>query len=481
MNRGTVLRLLAAPSAFLLIPVLVSAQSQQRAVPPADATRAQIQSGSEAERARELKLLGVSALRPGVSARDPAAPNFANFDEAKANPLSDLPPLLKTGAGIDVTTPAAWWQMRRPEIARLLDSYLYGKVPEHVPGVTWRVTETVREEVGGVAVETRKLTGHVDNAAAPAITVDLLMTVTVPVAARRKHVPAVMLFGSTDPHPRPLSAYGISEPDGPSEREQVIAKGWAVVVLDPSSVQADNAAGFTQGIIGLVNKGQPRSLNDWGALRAWAWGAGRGLDYLATDPDVDAKRVAIFGHSRYGKAALVTLAYDQRFATGYISSSGAGGATLYRRNYGEGIPNLAAANEFHWFAGNFLQFAAVGRSAADMPVDAHELIAMVAPRPVFIGGGALMLSPPEAVPGDAWTDTPGMFKAAVAASPAWTLLGRRGLADASPPPPLACLTAGDIGFRQHQFGHTPKPNWPCFIRFASNYFDRPGAAKRSGR
>jgi len=460
-----------ALTAFSLLAMLWA-----QASPPADPARAQIQAGSEAERARELGLLGIAALRPGVSARNPAAPDFANFDEAKANPFPDLPPLLITAAGKTITTPAAWWRVRRPEIMRLLDANLYGRVPAHIPPVTWRVTETVDDAIGGTPVVTQKLIGHVDNDADPAIAVDIAMTVTMPAALRGKHIPAVMLFGSTNPRPRPLSAFGINEPDGPGEREQLIAKGWAVVVLDPSTVQADNGAGLDRGIIGLVNKGRPRSLDNWGALRAWAWGAGRGLDYLATDPDVDAGRVAIFGHSRYGKAALVTLAYDPRFATGYISSSGAGGAALYRRNYGEGIPNLAAANEFHWFAGNFLKYAAVGHSAAELPVDAHELVAMVAPRPVFIGGGALMLSPLEAVPGDAWIDAPGMFKAAAAASPAWTLLGAKGLETTTLPPPLTYLSAGDIAFRQHQYGHTPKPNWSYFIQFASKYFDRPAAA-----
>ena len=170
-------------------------------------------------------------------------------------------------------------------------------------------------------------------------------------------------------------------------------------------------------------------------------------------------------------AILACTSDETRDGTG-SSSSGAGGATLYRRNYGEGIPNLAAANEFHWFAGNFLKYAAVGHSAANLPVDAHELIAMVAPRFVFIGGGALMLSPPEAVPGDAWVDPPGMFKAAAAASPAWKLLGRTGLESTDLPAERTCLCAGDIGFRQHQYGHTPKPNWPYFLQFASRHFDR---------
>jgi len=464
-------RLVTAPLAAILLPALLLAQSPS--TQPADLTRAQIQAASDAERDRELKLLGITALRPGVSARNPAAPDFANYDEAKANPYPDLPPLLTASNGTRITTPSAWWHVRRPEIARLFDEHVYGRAPANIPAVAWRVNETVEESVGGQSVLTKKLVGHVDNKAAPAIDVDIRMNVTVPSALRGRHIPAVMLFGPTTPRPRPLPPPGSADPAAPNERDQLIAKGWAVVVLDPGSVQADNAAGLDKGIIGLVNHGRSRSLRDWGALRAWAWGAGRGLDYLQTDPDIDAKRVAIFGHSRYGKAALVAMAYDQRFATGYISSSGAGGANLYRRNFGEGIPNLAAASEFHWFAGNFLKYAAVGHSAAELPVDAHELIAMVAPRPLFIGAGALILSPPEAVPGDGWIDPTGMFKAAAAASPVWKLLARTGLETTDVPPMLTYLGAGDIGFRQHQEGHTPTPNWPYFITFASKYFDRP--------
>jgi hypothetical protein len=120
----------------------------------------------------------------------------------------------------------------------------------------------------------------------------------------------------------------------------LIAAGWGFVLFDPASVQEDNGAGITRGIIGLVNKGQPRKPEDWGALRAWGWGAGRGLDYLETDPAVDAKHVGIDGVSRYGKAALVTMAFDQRFAMVLVGSSGKGGATLLRRNYGEAVESL---------------------------------------------------------------------------------------------------------------------------------------------
>jgi len=174
------------------------------------------------------------------------------------------------------------------------------------------------------------------------------------------------------------------------------------------------------------------------------------------------------GHSRGGKAALVAMADDPRIAIGYISSSGAGGANLYRRNYGETMGNLAGVSEFHWFAGNFLRYAAAGHTANEMPVDAHEFIALVAPRPIFIGGGAL-ITDPEYAPGDAWQDAQGMFEAAVAASPAWRVLGVQGLGITTFPPVNTLVQTGRIAYRQHAYGHTPAPNWPFFIDFAGRY------------
>jgi hypothetical protein len=238
--------------------------------------------------------------------------------------------------------------------------------------------------------------------------------------------------------------------------------GYATII--PTSVQADNGAGLTEGIIGLVNKGQPRKLDDWGALRAWAWGASRALDYFETDRSVDAHQVGLEGHSRYGKATLVTMAYDPRFAIAFVSSSGAGGAALWRRNLGKQIGNVAGTNEYHWMAGNFLKYAGP-LTPKDMPVDSDELIALCAPRPVFISGGATH--------GDGWVDAHGMFLAAVAAGLVYALLGKKDLGTAEFPSMETPLLNGDIAFRQHSGGHTPAPNWPTFIEFAGRYLKVP--------
>src|SRR5262249_854464 len=203
---------------------------------------------------------------------------------------------------------------------------------------------------------------------------------------------------------------------GPSWQEQVLAKGWGYAILIPTSVQADNGEELAQGIIGLTSKGAPRKLDDWGALRAWAWGASRALDYFETDKSVDAKRVGIEGLSRYGKAALVAMAYDSRFAIGFIGSSGEGGAKIVRRTFGEQVENVASTSEYHWMAGNFLKYAGP-LTPNDLPVDAHELIALCAPRPVFVSSGSQQVE-------GGWVDAKGMFLGGVGASSVYRLLGK---------------------------------------------------------
>jgi hypothetical protein len=246
----------------------------------------------------------------------------------------------------------------------------------------------------------------------------------------------------------------------------VLAKGWGYASLNPGSIQADNGAGLTLGIIGLCNKGQPRKLDDWGSLRAWAWGASRAIDYFETDKAVDAKHIAIEGHSRYGKAAIVAMAYEPRMWTAYVSSSGEGGAKLHRRNWGEIIENVAGIDEYHWMAGNFLKYAGP-LNWNDLPVDSHELVALCAPRPVFLSAGK---GGYDAEPGgDSWVDAKGTFLAGAGASKVYELLGKKGLGTSEYPPMETLLATGDVAFRQHSSGHTDQPNWPYFLDFASQH------------
>jgi hypothetical protein len=270
---------------------------------------------------------------------------------------------------------------------------------------------------------------------------------------------------------RPLDEF-VPGPYG-VDGKPVLQRGWGFAILNPVSYQADDGAGLTEGIIGLTNRGRPRNPEDWGALRAWAWGASRALDYFELDKAVDEKQVGLAGHSRFGKAALVTLAYDPRFAIAYVSSSGEGGAKLYRHIFGEQMPNIAGPSLYHWMAGNFLRYAGP-LTPADLPVDNHELIALCAPRPVFIGGGASTGDGYANPRGDAWADARGMFLAEAAAGPVYKLLAQRDLGTTQFPPLGTAVISGELAFRQHPGGHTPMPNWPYFLEFASRYLHAPG-------
>jgi hypothetical protein len=434
-----------------------------------------VQMTAQQDHKRMMELLKITELRRGANGNDRTAPNAANYDEAKANPYPTLPDPLVLKGGKKVATADVWWKQRRPEIVEDFDREVYGRVPKDTPKVKWEATATDKQTVGDVPVVTKKLVGHVDNSSYPQITVDIQLTLTTP-AEGKGPVPVMMEFGFSFGGGRGGPGRGgPGGPGGPTWQQQVLAKGWGYAILSPYSVQADSGGmaasanrpyqGLTTGIIGLCNKGQPRKVDDWGALRAWAWGASRALDYFETDKAVDAKQVGIEGHSRFGKAALVTLAYDDRFAIAYVSSSGEGGAKLHRRNWGELVENVAGSGEYHWMAGNFIKYAGP-MTANDLPVDSHELVALCAPRPVFIGAGA-------ANAGDGWVDAKGMFLAAAGAGPVYKLLGKKDMGTAEFPEIETALTDGEVAFRQHKGGHTPGPNWPTFLKFADRYVKGP--------
>jgi lysophospholipase L1-like esterase len=428
-----------------------------------------------------MNQLGIKALRPGPSGNEKDA-NHANYDEAKANPYGDLPDAFTLKSGQRVTTAEQWWKQRRPEIVEDFEREVLGRVPSNVPRVTWAVKSTNDSKAGVFPVVEKRLLGHVDNSAYPSINVDIEMTLVTPGNATRP-VPVMIMFSSAAilkflaSHPEFKKMMG----SDPPATEQLIANGWGYALLDTSSIQADNGAGLTQGIIGLTNKGQPRKPEDWGALRAWGWGASRCLDYLQTDKSVDAKHVGIEGVSRYGKAALVTMAFDSRFAVVLVGSSGEGGAKPHRRNFGEEVENLTGSGEYHWMAGNFLKYGAGeasfgSKNASDLPVDSNELIALCAPRPTFISYG-------DPAMGDAkWLDQQGSFMATVAAGSVFRLLGAKDIGvsedyhTAKMPPINTGLLDGQLAWRQHDAGHTDAPNWKYFIPWVDKFFDCHAAA-----
>lgn len=462
-----------------------------------------------------MQQLGITKLRPGPSG-DASAPNHANYDEALANPCPQLPDILTSKSGKKITTADMWWKQRRPEIAEDMEKEVYGRLPKKIPNVKWTVKVTDREFVGFTPVIAKELIGHVDNSDYPLINVDIKMVLVVP-ANIKGPVPVLMMFGfpslpaPAQPSPEDMEKLNIAfkemmikadpslkeifdkypayspitrlpapnffapRPTELPPTEQLSQAGWGYATIDPNSIQADNGAGITRGIIGLVNKGQPRKPDDWGALRAWAWGAARGLDYLETDSLVDAKKTGIEGVSRYGKAALVTLAFEPRFAVGLIGSSGKGGATLHRRVFGEAVESLTGG-EYYWMAGNYMKYGASeasfgSKTGCDLPVDSHELIAMCAPRLTFISYGI-----PEK--GDAhWLDHEGSYMATIAAGAVFKLLGVNDLGVSNDymkekmPPVNTGLLEGQLAWRQHDGGHTDAPNFKYFIPWASKFLN----------
>jgi hypothetical protein len=412
-----------------------------------------------------LGQLGIKKMRKGRDARVKDTSG-----EATANPYKEtMPGMLTFKDGTKVKT-ADQWPKRRAEIVEEFEREVYGRIPQDAPKVKWEVTNTAEGESGGIPTVTKTLAGHVDNSAFPQIEVSIQASFTVPKNAVGR-LPIILQFG-----------FG-GKPGGTprlnSWTQQALEKGWAYGTMVPTSVQGDNSR-LREGIIGLTNKGQPRKPDDWGALRAWAWGVSRLVDYFEANPDsgVDPAKVCITGVSRYGKAALVTTVFDRRIAAGFIASSGAGGAKLFRRDFGELLENLAGRGGYHWMAGNFLKYAADEatfgkKTVADLPVDQHELIALCAPRLCFISYGVPQNGDPN------WVDAHGSFMAAVLAGPAYRLLGKKDLGTpgyylTDTMPPVNTLIGGELAWRQHDGGHTNVPNFPMFFEWAGRYITTPG-------
>jgi hypothetical protein len=468
---------------------------------------------AEQDHQNMMDQLGIRKLRPGPSG-NPSDPNHANTDERLANPWPVWPDLLTMHDGGKVTTASQWWKQRRPEIVDDFESEVYGRGPANAPKVAWSIASTDPEFIAFRPVIARQIVGHVDNKTDPPISVDMRMVLALPANAKGP-VPVLIMFAPARyPSPSQPSAAEATRldqslkamlaerdpsfaaifkahpgfefvrqpsffPPPPSDERitDLIADGWGVALLDPATIQPDNGAGLRSGVIGLANRGAPRKPEEWGALRAWGWGASRALDYLQTLPGVDAKHIGIEGVSRYGKAALVTAAFDPRFSMVLVGSSGEGGAAPFRRNFGEAVENLASSGEYHWMAGNFLKYAASdakfgSKTADNLPVESDELIALVAPRLTFISYG-------NPAAGDAlWLDQQGSYMATIAAGRAWALLGARDLGQgndyrtAVKPPIGTNLLDGELAWRQHEGGHTDAPNMKYFIRWADEKMGR---------
>jgi hypothetical protein len=397
---------------------------------------------------------------PGNLIRRAPTGHVSNYDESKAGSYT-LPDPLVLADGQSVKDSHTWFTVRRPELLKLYRDNIYGRVPARAPKATFSVAGTDTNALGGLAIHKLVLVHLGDPPDAPVLHVNIYLP-----ARATKPVPLLlqMVFFSNPPIPDAASAADFAREErrfhfteaGPMTN--ILDRGYGYATFRYTAAQPDRADSFQSGVIGLtLRPGQTAPApNEWGAIGAWAWAASRVLDYFETDPAVDARRVALIGHSRLGKTVLWAGAQDPRFALVFSSCAGEMGSALARRDYGETIDDMAA--NFPWqFAGNFRQYAGHWQQ---LPVDAHELIALNAPHPVFITAGTL----------DQWADPRGEFLAEETAGPVYQLLGRKDLGTTNFPPVDTPLITGDLGFNYHTGPHAIMPaEWDAFLKFADKY------------
>lgn len=388
---------------------------------------------------------------PEIVARSAQHRPLFNYDENRVPPYT-LPDPLRTAGGSYVSSPAAW-QPRRAELLNLFRDHVYGRSPGRPEQLRFRLIEENPQAMGGTA--TLKRIAILSSQGEREHRFDL--TLFLP-NARPGPVPVFLLLNNrppsnTDPTRRESSGFWPAE--------EVVRRGYGIAAIQNNDLAPDDQKRFREGVIRFFegeDTGSRRS-DAWGAVAAWAWGASRAMDYFETDPRVDATRVAVVGHSRGGKAALWAGAEDKRFALVISNESGAGGAALSRRRFGETITQLNESFP-HWFSAGFKQF---GGREDELPVDQHMLIALLAPRAVYVA------SADE----DLWADPRGEFLSLVHASPVFALWGDPPLWANDMPPLDQPLISGRRGYHIRRGGHNlTRSDWARFVDFADTIWRR---------
>ena len=406
-----------------------------------------------------------------------AVPPNTNYDESKV-PAYTLPDPLVMQSGEKVTGAKMWRTQRRPEILRLFETYIYGKSPKRPAGMRFKTFDLDAKALGGKA--TRKQVTVYFSGGEDGSSMDMLLYLP---NGSRKPVPTFLILnfaGNHSIHPDPsirLSTRWIrgsfkgvvdhraTEASRGTCRsrfpvEQILAHGYGLATIYYGDLDPDFDDGFKNGVHGAFDKKTEgeRAGDAWGSIGAWAWGLSRAMDYLETDKDVAGDRVMVLGHSRLGKTALWAGAQDERFAIVISNDSGCGGAALARRRFGE---TIAATNKMvpYWFCSNYTQFS---DHEEKLPVDQHMLIALVAPRPVYIASAEK----------DLWADPKGEFLAGKHASPVYLLLGTEGLvADAMPG--LDRPIHSTIGYHIRTGKHDLTAyDWNCYMTFADKHLGK---------
>ncbi|HEY7184160.1 MAG TPA: acetylxylan esterase [Blastocatellia bacterium] len=410
-------------------------------------------------------LLSACAAHAQNAPRTEVAGIPVNYDESRVGTYS-LPDPLTLNNGAKVRDAKTWIQKRRPEIVRLFEENQFGRSPGRPAGMNFDVFDKGAPALDGKALRRQVTVYFSGDKTGPKM--DLLIYLP---AGARKPVPLLLNLSFTanstvvdDPGVKPGEIWNrekkkVQAPKGSNFGKlnvaPFLAQGIGVATVYYGDIDPDFQGGLPYGVRSLYLKpGQKEPAPDeWGAIGAWAWGLSRAMDYLETDKGVDAKRVAILGVSRLGKTVLWAGAHDERFAMVIASCSGEGGAALSRRNYGETIKHLTEPTRFPYqFCANYGKY---GDHVDQFPVDAHMLIALIAPRPVLLQTGDT----------DVWSDPKGEFLAAVAAEPVFRLLGKQALG-AEQMPPAGQPIFHTLGYVMHAGGHGTIPaDWDQFLEF----------------
>jgi len=381
----------------------------------------------------------LSRRRPGI-----------NYDEAKV-PAYELPDLLKTSRGTRVTSSAMWVSERRGELLELFRGEVYGRRPETKYSVSFQQVSEVTDAFEGAA------TGR-DMVAKVTIgqrSFEFPFVVFIPNKSSGK-APAVVHLNNR--YALPVKAV-LDKHDPFWPVRTLIQRGYATASFHTSHVDPDKKDGYSSGIRSFFVDGKPPAEDAWGALSSWGWGASRVLDYLATVAAIDAKRVAVSGHSRGGKASLWAASEDTRFAVAYGNDSGCMGAAISRRQYGETVASIAAAFPY-WFCRNLPKYAG---KENELPVDQHELIALIAPRGVYVA------SADE----DLWADPKGEYGSLLAARPVFDLFGKKVITVAEMPALGQARRVGQTGYHIRTGGHGLEDrDWGFFLDFADTHLKR---------